>query len=748
MKFPNRFNRLPLACLILAGCGSSTATPDPGQPASVASTAGIETTELPAGQFPADLSWLPRLAAHDAVDSLPPGEFEQVFYVAPDGDDDNAGDRNRPFASFARARDAVRAHLDGEGHIAVYFREGEYVFDETLVLSRADSGSETQVVVYASYPGETAVFSSLAPLTNWQAVDEGLYRAPLPENMTQPRFLHHRDHDWLPRSATPVFLATEFSQVNGGCLECNWDVEEAQAARLNVQYPSDFPQPDWQFAAQYDLRQSTIAWVQEILPLDRVDESERRLHTRIPASLEMRLNFEEAENLNRNWVLNSLEGLDEAGEWASLNGFVYYRPEPEEDFEDELAVPALVELIRIDNGQADGNAPITEPVSHIRFAGIHFTGGDFYAMGDGDITTQHDWSVVDAPTALLRLRNVEEIVIEGCRFDKSGSTGLRLDRYARQIIIRNNEFEHLGREAIVLSGRGPGYGDVNGGNDISYNRIARTGLEKWTAPAIVIDQSSDNFVHHNLIEDTEFTAIALTAPRQLAFLSRYESDGPQTTYLGREFHYFEMGPRALADVRAAGDEGAGSLAGMAHVYNHDNYVEYNTLVDVGQGAGYLVNGYVYNSAVTPGRSNYINYNYVHDTGNHTANNAAFYSDSDQDYTSYIGNMISGLQNADEQPEAMPIFLLDAQWAETETNTGTRIPALANLVIDSRYHDLQGSLNAVFDGTVLDDNIGNGQYMAVYRAMLDALVHHLPGRDGIPGEAEVRRKLEAVIAAHQ
>ena len=52
----------------------------------------------------------------------------------------------------------------------------------------------------------------------------------------------------------------------------------------------------------------------------------------------MRLNFEEAEMLNRNWVLNTFEGIDEPGEWAVLDGWIYLYPETRPE---DIRVPTL-----------------------------------------------------------------------------------------------------------------------------------------------------------------------------------------------------------------------------------------------------------------------------------------------------------------------------------------------------------------------------------------------------------------------
>jgi len=296
----------------------------------------------------------------------------------------------------------------------------------------------------------------------------------------------------------------------------------------------------------------------------------------------------------------------------------------------------------------------------------------------------------------------------------------------------------------VLIGRGPGYGDVNTGNEIAFNSIQRTGMEKWTAPALVVEQSSNNFIHHNYISDTQFTAIVLTAPRQLAFASHYE-DFP--TYLGREFHYWEVAPAVLDELRREDDELVGSYEAMRYVYNYDNIVELNTLVDVGQGAGYLVNGYVYNSAVKRGERNHFNYNYVHDTGNNRVNNAVFYSDSDQDETVYLGNMISGVQNNDEQPESMPILLLFAMYAEGEFNEGTTIQALANVVVGSDYPTVVEGINYELLGTITDTATGDAQYLETYQNMATILeTGELPGGPALPGYDLVTSAVQNTIAA--
>ena len=80
------------------------------------------------------------------------------FYVAPDGNDANAGSREEPFQTLERARDGVREHREthgpGDQGITVILREGRHTRNATFSLSAADSGAPGAPVVYKAAEGE------------------------------------------------------------------------------------------------------------------------------------------------------------------------------------------------------------------------------------------------------------------------------------------------------------------------------------------------------------------------------------------------------------------------------------------------------------------------------------------------------------------------------------------------------------------------------------------------------------------
>lgn len=84
---------------------------------------------------------------------------EAEYFVSPDGEDTNSGSIESPFKTPRQAvKTLCNKILPGNG-VAVYLREGEYFFEEPLVLE-ADNGAQPgQSVTFIAYPGEKVIFS-------------------------------------------------------------------------------------------------------------------------------------------------------------------------------------------------------------------------------------------------------------------------------------------------------------------------------------------------------------------------------------------------------------------------------------------------------------------------------------------------------------------------------------------------------------------------------------------------------------
>jgi hypothetical protein len=76
------------------------------------------------------------------------------FWVSPGGSDTSPGTREQPFQTVLRARDELRAkRKPGEGG-TIWIGKGEYPIQETIALTKEDSGSEKAPLVIRAVPDE------------------------------------------------------------------------------------------------------------------------------------------------------------------------------------------------------------------------------------------------------------------------------------------------------------------------------------------------------------------------------------------------------------------------------------------------------------------------------------------------------------------------------------------------------------------------------------------------------------------
>lgn len=459
-------------------------------------------------------------------------------YVAPDGDDTNPGTLEKPFATLARARDAVRAvKKAAEGDLTVLIRGGTYTLTETLVFGLEDSGSEEQGITYAALPGEEPVFSSGVGIGGWTKLED--YREEIPEaahgkiwvtdvpkakgGKWRFRTLYDGENR-LPRARSKGFKPT---RLGAG------DIAGLRSLRAQPEDKSILHYPEGALKNWPNLEDIEIeifpgvGFTMNILGLASVDEAGCVASTSIPATYVMGpvtsyvepLTPEEAPLRKESvWVENVLEALDQPGEWVlnTQEGKLYLWPTGDSP-SDDIVAPALTELIRVE-GNVDHDGLVDEPAGYLIFRGLTFTHGDRDLWTLDDAAIQHDWEMYDKPTALVRFRSTEHCLVDECRFTNSGGTGLRFDLYSQHNTVQRSLFEHLGQAGVFICGYGPGVKDVSYRNQIVNNRIHRCGQIYGHCHGIMVWQSSENRVANNLIHDMPRKAVLVAGPRWRHFV--------------------------------------------------------------------------------------------------------------------------------------------------------------------------------------------------------------------------------------
>ena len=560
------------------------------------------------------------------------------LYVATDGNDawsgtlksPNADATDGPFATLARARDAVRALKQGgkKDDIVVWIRGGKYYLTETVVLGLQDSAEAGQTITYAAYPGEEPIFSSGVRIEGWQELGgdlpEGLphmslhkvWVADVPSDLG--RFLTLYDGDQrLPRARTDGFNPTtrrlrrtepppgEFKLGQGDMTDF--------AGVLDPLRHLGFPEgavKNWDNLEDVELV-IRFGYAMAILPLESVDEEWRIAKTAAQSGYVLKATggfVNTGETIAS--IENVPEGLTYPGEWVlnSREKKLYLWPVGDEPG-DEIFAPSLMELVRVE-GDIDIEGPTDTPVRGIVFEGISFTQGDRYVVSDDDMSIQHDWAMIDQGHGLLRLRGAEECRIENCRFFNSGGEAIRLDLHCQRNVITRNEIDHLGCSGILLLGYGPGTKDVNKHNEIVNNHLHHLGEIFWHSHGIILHQSAENRVAHNYIHHMPRKAICLCGVRPQFFI-------PEEAY--NVLNMRECAPcirwHEIEDPEAVQKDARDSKVRNVidwplvtqYLHTRDNVVEYNEVYRANQ---VFVDGATINVSGA-GEGNIIRRNYVH-----------------------------------------------------------------------------------------------------------------------------------------
>lgn len=524
------------------------------------------------------------------------------FYVSPEGSDVDPGTRDRPFATIARARDALReAKQKTSESFTVYLRGGRYHLAQTLVLGMADSAPDGHTITYRAAPSEQPVLESGVRLGGWKKLRRPPKNLPevarghvwvtdIPRELRLFRTLYDGDKR-LPRASRGFSPTADWKGQKGyPVVNENYDVLR------ELTFPKGALK-SWPNLNNVEVAiRPHNAWVMNILALESVDEQASMAMTTIPGTYALhRLCGLKPGEISA-WVENVLEALDSPGEWVvdTLENKVYLWPTAEEPG-DNIMAPCLRELIRVE-GAVDVQGPVDQPVRGLVFQGLTFSRADrgFWTKDDAGI--QHDWEMVDKGDALLRFRGAEQCTVKDCRFVHSGGSAVRLDLHCQNIRVDGNEIGDLGGGGILLIGYGPGTKDVNRKNTIVNNHIYEIGRLYWHSHAIVVWQSGENRIADNYIHHCPRKAVCFSGVRPGFFWSGRKNRRECSRTIRRH---------------EIGDAGANWKEILPFLHTRNNVLEHNEVHHVlqmlGDGAAINVSG--------AGLGNVIRRNYVHDIEN-------------------------------------------------------------------------------------------------------------------------------------
>jgi hypothetical protein len=528
------------------------------------------------------------------------------YYISLAGNDSNSGSSQSPFLTVPRAQQAVRELiLSGmTGDVVVYLYGGQYTLNETLRFDDRDAGRDGHRVIYRNIADEEPVLMGGVRITRWEKHDSSIWKAHVSASSSFQTL--YADGERVRKARLPAtgYYYTDASgpdhtqegiRYKAGDIPDRVDLSRAQA----FVWPGE---GEWN-------------WFSELKVIEEIDRESRSLLFDNPCTWAV-------GSGSRYYLQGSLDLLRSPGQFHldESDAILYYWPRTGTPEQQVIIAPLVTRMLEIKGRDAD------RPVRNLSFVGLSLMHTDYTReyrmMIDNEERSEHREGIIVIDQA-------EHIEICSCRISNSGSCGIFLERYARNIRVDRNRMDHLGYVGIYASGFSPGKGNftsaeasyTNYGHTITNNRIMHGGELVGHGCGILLFQSGDNDISHNFISDMPRYGISMKGLR----------------YRGM--------PDSLYGIPVTWDNHWDFL------HTRNNRIAYNEITNVmtdSQDGGMI-------EAWGPGKGNVIHSNHLHHSGIHFSFGFGIYLDDASDDFTVTNNVLHDLYSTGEGKLWMVIF---------------------------------------------------------------------------------------------
>ena len=428
------------------------------------------------------------------------------FFVGSDGSDTNPGSAERPFATPARAQEAVR-QLVAEGldaDLTVWIGKGTYTLEKPLVFDQKTSGTEGFSVTFAARSGETVVLSGGRKIGVWKPGEGEIWSARLAEA---------EGDSWPFRNlfvdgCRAVRARTPNRDAEPNCVQLEAAELSEDTSRFTLTLPPELLD-DWKNNSDVE---AMIAgnWAINRKRVQSIDPATGRLvlappHNRGPAYI---------LPAKGRWcyLVNARELLDQPGEWYRdrQTGQVDYWPIAGKDMRTvEVVAPVATQLILVRGTRK-------HPVRNLHFKGLRLEHTDWQLPPDGYMGIQAcHYGASPKPgirwkriSAAVSMADAAGCSIVDCTVTHLSGSGIELADGCRDCVVRGNQISDCSANGIMVAGPNV-EGRVPSGCRIENNHVHACGREFFGSIGIWVGFARGTVVSHNLVHGLPYTGISV-----------------------------------------------------------------------------------------------------------------------------------------------------------------------------------------------------------------------------------------------
>lgn len=384
---------------------------------------------------------------------LKPKADTVIVAVAPDGNDQAAGDAAHPFRTLERAQLAVRL-VNRDHDVVVQLADGIYRLSQTLRFTEQDGGRNGHTVTWQAAEGAHPVVSGAIPITGWRLWDRAkdIYVADTPAGLNARQL-------WVNDQLAPI-ASTEIQR------------KDVTFTREGMIFTPGTQRYDLKGSDHLELR-ATGFFTERISPVEKVEQD--KLIMRQPAWDNNLWGYDTIEKpfhpeLSHLYLVNSLSFLTKPGQWYldPGKGKLYLHPSDGVDLtRADVELPRVAVLVSIGNS-------LDQPVRDLTFRHIRFSHTTWLGpSGPEGYASQQSGSYLTG-RALAYPEDPIAACPQGCRaFESMRNEWSQIPASVQvsaseRITFDQDIFAHLGQYALgigndadaTVSGTGLGAGDI------------------------------------------------------------------------------------------------------------------------------------------------------------------------------------------------------------------------------------------------------------------------------------------------